>query len=416
MANKTNQTEKELGIGKILLIVLTVFIITPILIVGVIYYTNDNFKTEANKYLVSLPGPIGSYFNTFPTKIELDSQKITIAKYLVEIDTNRASDKLVLIKNEDEVLYNEIVKIMLKVKPNKTKSIVDEVRKSLMKKDVLARTIEQIDTEKKTEIVDSAKYFEKLSTITAIREIEDSLESGEMTYLELGNIFENMKNENAVNLLRYLNDDTKNRIINNFTFDEKKQEIKILLNTMNDNELKLKNAAEIYSTENPEKLVSIIGNSDTYKIDDLALIYKNIGVIKGSQILAKVEDENFVHELVNSIKEKEILISDEDLLTEDILKAYKVYRDFDKNIADLTLIYEKMSDSQIAELIKRMIRNSGNPQNYHLSNGEVISISDEDLAFSILKKFSDRKVASILTNLDNNLASEITKELSLPNL
>lgn len=415
MANKETQSEKGLGIGKIVLIILTVFIITPVLIAGIIYYTNEDFKMQANKYLVKMPGPVGDYFNSYPTKTEIDGQKVTIAKYLVGIDNSRASDKLTLIKNEDEVLYNELIKVMLKLNPNKTKTIVEGIRKSLIKKDILTRTVDQIDEEKNKEVVDKAKYYESLSTITAIKEMKSALENQETSYSELGKVFENMKNENTVNLLKYLDDNIRSKVISNFSFDEKRRDIEILLTTINDNELKLKNLADIYSTESPEKLVDIIGNTQTYKMDDLSLIFKNLGVIKAAQVLAKTDEESFVHDLVNNIKEKEILLNDVDLLTDDILRAYKIYRDYDKNVSELTSIYEKMSDSQIAELLKRMIRNSNSPQVYLLDNGETISISDEDLALSILSKFSERKLADILANLDTNLASEITKKLTMPN-
>ncbi|WP_432665055.1 hypothetical protein R9X47_02185 [Wukongibacter baidiensis] len=416
MANKENQSEKGLGVGKILMIILTVFIITPLLIVSLIYYTNNDFKMQANKYLVQLPGPVGDYFNSYPTKKEVDSQKIAIAKYLVEIDDSRASDKLTLIKNEDEVLYNELIKVMLKLKPNKTQNITSEIRKNLLKKDVLIRTIEQIDEEKKKEVVDLAKYYESLSTITAIGEIKSDLESKKVSYSEMGSIFENMKNENAVKLLRYLEKDIATKIISNFSFDEKKRDINNMLSSIKDNEKKLKNLAEIYSTESPEKLVDIIGNTQTYKLSDLSIIYKALGVKKSAMILAKLDNEEFVHELINTIKEKEILVKGEDLFTEDILRAYKVYRDFDSNVTELTSIYEKMSDAQIAELIKRMIRNSSEPQIYELFNGELLSISDEDLALAMLKKFNERKLASILSTLDTSLSSEITRKLTMPEL
>ncbi|SHJ91735.1 MotE family protein [Paramaledivibacter caminithermalis] len=414
MTDKVKQTEKGIGIGKILLVVFMVFIITPLLIVGIIYYTNDSFKMEANKILVNLPGPVGEYFKTYPTKNELDTQKISVAKYLVGIDNNRAIDKLILIKNEDEVLYNEIIKLMIKLDANKTKAIMDQIRKNLVKKDILLRTVEQIDIEKEKEIMDKAKYFESLSYITAIKEIEASINNNEIGYTELGKIFENMKKENAAFLLRYMDKNISRKIIDKFSFDEKKRDIKVLLSTMEDRELKLRYAAEIYSTESPEKLVSIIGNTQTYKVDELAFIYKNIGIIKGAQVLARLNDDDFVHELVNEIKEKEILLNRKDFITEDILKAYKIYRDFDKNVDELTSIYEKMGDEQIAMLIKRMIRNTSSSKKYSLSNGETISISDEDLALTILDKFSERKLASVLSNLDNNLASDITKKLSLP--
>lgn len=189
-----------------------------------------------------------------------------------------------------------------------------------------------------------------------------------------------------------------------------------MLISIKDNALKLKNLSEIYYTENPDKLVNIIGNTETYKLDDLSIIYRNLGVKKSAQILATLDNEDFVHELVNTIKEKEILLNGEDLITDDILKAYKVYRDFDNNVSELTSIYEKMSDTQIAELIRRMIRNSSYPQNYKLLNGEVISISEEDLALSMLKKFNERKLASILSSLDASLSSEITRKLSIPEI
>ncbi|MCG8539818.1 MAG: hypothetical protein MJA82_07745 [Clostridia bacterium] len=416
MSDKINKSEKELGIGKILFIISTVFIITPILVLGIIYYTNDNFKMAANRYLVALPGPLGAYFNSYPTRQELDGQKVSIARYLVEIDNSRAIDKLTLIKNEDEVLYNEISKIMLRLKPNKTREIIDGIRRNLIKKDILLRTSEQIESERQEEVVNKAKYFESLSTITAIREIETDLDSNTITYPELAQIFQNMKKENSVYILKYLNEDVRENVIKNFSIDEKKRDIEMFLNKIVDDELKLKHASEIYSTESPEKLVSIIGNTDIYNIDDLSFIYKNIEIIKGAQILSKLDDEGFVHELVNTIKEKEILLNDEDLITDDMLKAYKIYRDFDRNINELTSIYEKMSEEQIAELTKEMIENDSNSQRYLLDNGEVISISDEDLALSILRKFNERKLAAILSNFDTRLASEITKKLSMPTL
>lgn len=412
---KTEKTEKGLGIGKILLVVFMVFIITPLLIFGIIYYTNDNVRMEANKVLITLPGPLGEHFRTYPTKGEIDKQKISIAQYLVEMDNSRAIDKLTLIKNEDEVLYNDIIKLMLRLKPDKAKTIIDEIRKNLIKKDILLRTVDQIEQEKEKETMDKAKYYESISPITVMNEVESAIENNEMTYSELADVFQNINDENAAYLLQYIDENKRKNIINNFAFDEKKNSIRVLLSTMKDKEANLKNTAEIYSTENPEELVGVIGNTETYSIDDLAVIYKNIGLKKAAQVLSKVNDEELIHELVNVIKEREILSSGEDLLTNDLLKAYKVYRDFDKNVAELTSIYEKMSDGQISELIKRMIRNSSGRENYPLNNGQTITISDEDIALSILSKFNERKLAAILTNLDSNLATEITKKLSMPN-
>lgn len=414
MADKKKKTEKELSVGKILLVVFLVFIVTPILITGIIYYTNDSFKMEANEVLTKFPGPLGDHFKTYPTKNELNEQKISIAKYLVEIDNNRAIDKLTLIKNEDEVLYNDIIKLMLRLKPDKAKAVINEIRKNLIKKDIILRTVDQIETEKEKEITDKAKYYESLTAITAVKEIESAINNNQITYFKLASIFQNMKNENAAYLLKYIDENMRKNIIDNYNLDEKKSSIDTLLSTMHDKEVKLMHTADIYATENPEKLVNTIGNTETYKVNELAVIYKSIGVKKGAKVLSQTNDEAFVHELVNEIKEREILINGEDLLTDDMLKAYKIYRDFDKNVAELTSIYDKMSDAQIANLIKRMIRNSTTSKKYTLNNGETITITDEDLALTILKNFNERKLAAILTNLDNNLAADITKKLSMP--
>jgi hypothetical protein len=82
----------------------------------------------------------------------------------------------------------------------------------------------------------------------------------------------------------------------------------------------------------------------------------------------------------------------------------------------MSSIYEKMDNRQISALIKRLIGNAGTPKKYFLDNGEVITITDEDLALAILKNFDDRKLASVLSFLGDNLSSEISRKLTIPSL
>lgn len=415
MALKEKKSEKEIGLGKIFLIVFMVFIMVPILILGAIYYTNENAKMEMNKYLSKFPGKIGEYFKTYPTKEELNYQIESIAKYLVQIDSNRAIDKLILIKNKDETIYNNIIKSMFKFDSTKTKDILENIRKNSIKTNILISTLQQIENEKESEIENQAKFYESLSTITAINKINSSLNTKSLTYYNLSKIFESMKMEKAVNLLRYLDPDIQSKILNNFASSQNKYEIETKLSTLKDKEIKLKNLANIYSIENPTNLIKTIGNTDTYNMEELTVIYRNIGVLKSAQILSYIENDDFVFELINNIKEKEILINGEDFLTSDILKGIKIYKQFNNNIKELTAIYEKMNENKIAELIKRMLRNGSEPIKYTLDNGQVVSFTDEDIALSILKNFSQRKVATILSYLDNNLSSEISKKLAMPN-
>jgi Mg/Co/Ni transporter MgtE len=58
--------------------------------------------------------------------------------------------------------------------------------------------------------------------------------------------------------------------------------------------------------------------------------------------------------------------------------------------------------------------NASPSQVYTLDNGEIISISDEDLIMQILKSFPQDKIAAILSSLDQTLSSELTRKLTLP--
>ncbi len=412
---KKNKTEKSLSVGKIILIIFIVFTFVPIFLLSIIYHTNDNMKLEMNKYLVLLPGSLGEHFKSYPTEEELNEQITEIASYIINIDNNRAVDKLMVIKNEDEKLYSDIIKVMLKQNPSKTKEVVESIRETVVKKDVLASVEKQIEEEKVSEISNKAELYEELSLISGRNKIVESINNGTTTYKELGQIFEVMNSDIAAELLSYLDLNYRNKILENISSDDKKAELFRLISALEDNNSKLLNIAEIYSTENPEKLIDILGNNETYKIEELATIYRNMDLIKGAQILSKVNDDDFVFELINNIKEQEILLKGEDKITDDILKALKIYRNFESNVNNLTSIYDKMNESQIADLIKRLFINSNEAQVYTLNNGQSITLNDEDLAIAVLKKFSDRKLAGILSNLDTNLSSEISKKITYPN-
>jgi len=66
------------------------------------------------------------------------------------------------------------------------------------------------------------------------------------------------------------------------------------------------------------------------------------------------------------------------------------------------------------QIVKNMLLNASPSQVYDLDNGEMISISDEDLILQILKSFPQDKIAVILSSLDQTLSSELTRKLALP--
>lgn len=414
MAKKGKTAEKELSVGKILLIILCVFILVPTLIFSAVYMTNDEVKLKANKVLVHIPGFAGNYFKKFPTEKEIIDQKVELARLIVDLSEERAIDKLKVIKGEDENLYNQLIKIMVKLDKNKTSSILNSLRKVSIKEDVLVRSINEIKDEEAEQYTEAAKSFDKKSPIFVRDEIYDMLNTEKNGYSKVAGILSGMKKENAAHQLRFMSPEVEAKVLSKIMSIDKKHELEFLLQDMENKELTLKNLSQIYSTESTDKLVSIIGNSSTYSMNDLSMIYKEIGIIKGASILAKAGDDSFVHELLGKIKEREILLNNQDVITQDILKAYKIYKEFEDNVTELNSVYSNMNNRQIAELLKRLLRSTNPTKTYTLNNGDVISISDEDLAFAILKKFDDRKKASILGNMDTTLSSQISKALSLP--
>ena len=119
--------------------------------------------------------------------------------------------------------------------------------------------------------------------------------------------------------------------------------------------------------------------------------------------------------IINSIKENQVLENGNDLITNDILKSLKIYKDFDDNIKELSDIYQMMSSEKVSALIKNMMRNSAEPTVYTLDNGENIVLTDEDIALSLLRSFSQKKVGEILSLLDSNLSSDLSRKMTLTN-
>ncbi len=149
-------------------------------------------------------------------------------------------------------------------------------------------------------------------------------------------------------------------------------------------------------------------------MDDLAIIYKNLGAKKAGEILAKSQDEQFVFDLIAKVKANELLENDEDLLTPDILKSLKIFREFDDNVNELIQVYSEMDTNKVVQIVKNMLLNASPSKVYELNNGELITISDEDLILEILTSFPQEKIATILASLDQTLSSELTRKLALP--
>ena len=119
---------KDRSFIKTLSIMLISFISLPLIIMTIMYFNNEGFKDSVNKFLSGLPGKTGGYFQSIPTKQDKEELKKKIAKYYITLDEDRIVDKLLIIKGEDEQLFNDLIILMGRENTGK----MEKVKESLL--------------------------------------------------------------------------------------------------------------------------------------------------------------------------------------------------------------------------------------------------------------------------------------------
>lgn len=407
------EKKKKGGGGKILLTLLIIFIVVPLLGAGATYFLYPPFKVAANNVLSNLPGPVGSYFSNMPTEQETSDKINSISEYLLKVETDRAVDKLSLIKKDDSAMYDSIVKTMLRINPNATKAIIEALRANSLTNDAASTTLEQIKKDQEEDYTKKAKFLEGLSVNTAVEEVNFIVSNSVNGYREVAKTMDYMDPIIAAKIMEKLPPDIFKKI-NLAMTEEKAALVRTEMTNRKSNIQSLGNTAQILSSQDVTKLVNTLGNTNTYKMDELAIIFINLGPIKAGKVLSGVEDDKFVNEVISAIKEKRIEDTGKDEITKDILKTLKIYKEFDDNVSELVTVYDKMKTDVVAVNITTLMKNNSSPKTYTLDNGENIVITDEDLALAILSKFSQKKIGDILSAVDDALSSELTRKLALP--
>jgi flagellar motility protein MotE (MotC chaperone) len=408
----SEEGKKSKGKGGCLVILLILFL-TPLLALGALYFLNKDFNLNVNGLMSNMPGPVGTYFEKYPTRAEELEQIRTVSDFMLDLEESRAVDKLLILQKDDSRAYDDVIKDMLRINPNKTKSILEGIRQATINKDALSNTVQGISDEQTEDLKAKAAYISGLSFNAAVGEVESIIEDSINGHKNAAAIFEYIDDVKSVGILYQLDQLDRERILAALT-DKKALAIRNVYSSQQRRISDLVQIADVYGSEDPTKLIETIGNTATYSIDDLAVIYKNLGPKKAGEVLAKSIDEAFVFELVAKIKANELLEKNEDLLTPDLLKALKIYREFDDNVVELIDVYSKMDLTSVVEIVKNMLLNASPSEVYELNNGEFITISDEDLILEILTSFQQDKIAAILSSLDQTLSSELTRKLVLP--
>lgn len=401
---------KEKSFIKTLSIMLISFIALPLIIMGIMYFSNESFKDNANKILSVLPGSIGSYFQNMPTKNEREQLKKNIAKYYVDLDQSRIVDKLLIVKGEDEQLFNDLLILMSKENPNKMKKVKEDLRLLNLKNDPINRILSEIDKDSEEKINSLQKYYTSLPLSKGVQEIERTYASNEISIDELVNLFQNLKPDQASKYLFYL-DVELGRQIKYKLPSTALRDIEKKLQELETKQQKLFDLALAYENKSLDEAVAELGNLETYSMEELAFIFKELTMVKSSKILSKVDDNDFMLTLFDEINQLQELLKESPNISPEIIKGISIYKDYYKKTMELASIYEKTSTDELVKMLETMLNKNEVYQKYSLNDTEEIIFNEQQLVIDVLNKLKANKVAEVIQRMSEKNRVLLSKKL-----
>ncbi len=400
------------SIFKFILIFALVLIGLPLGTFAILYYTNNNFEAVINEHLRDVPGIIGSHFQKIPTSDERKAKILDLSQYYNELGSDRASEKLYVIKQDDEELYNQIIEALSTMSISNTKEILENIRNIEMSDDLLKSLYTEMEQEKEDNLAKEVKEFEKKDLLLAINEIKANIENDNSYLITISKIMNNMKTNNAVQILYYLDEAYSFEIIEKMD-DEKEQEINALLAEMNLKNQKIVDLAKIYEVKDIDSTFQEIGNANIYSIEDLAVIFMNLSPKKSAEVLINSQDQEFIDSLFKSIRNYERLENSEDSITIEISQILTYLNQYNQKIDELVKTYEKMGSSKVAQIVEDMLRKEDELSSFKINSNELYELSDASIILDVLRKMSKSTLSEILNNMTAKKAADLSRQLIL---
>jgi len=404
-----NETKKRSPKLRFLIILLIVLLLIPISILTLFYNLNQTFKRNANEFLSKMPGAVGNYFANIPTEMERREKIQYLSEYYLELDPNTAAEKIYILKKDDEKLYVELIKSMNSISFTKTEEIINRIRNMELRKDLLFSVYEEVLKEEEEKFLSEVTRIENQDIILSIREIENNYSDRDFL-----RVLEEVNIDTLGEILYYVDSDLQDYILSSFNHS-KKNAILSVINRKTKEIIDLEEIAKVYETKPIDVAIDILGNTDTYSMDELAIIFSNLSVLKSSEILSNVEDENFIQDLFSSIIRYEGLRNSELNITQNISKGIEFFNEYSEKINDLVMIYDKMSPERVAKIVESMIGNTNPIASLELEEENILEISDRDIIIDVLSKLRKQNQSRILDYMEPETASHLTRLLASPN-
>lgn len=390
---------------------LFVILLVVALIGGTVSLANPTIRSKADILFDKLPWSKGE--ETSSLTEEQESEKIEdLAEYYLSLDNKAAADKLYIIKNDNEILYSEIVRAMNKQSSSKTEEIIKLVRNLEGSKELLIDLHDSLIDEKNEYQNKEIQRLESQNIIVTVQEIENTVNSGGEAKTDLLNTISNMNEDTLANILHYIDEEVREEILNSLD-DEKSLALENALMSKNNEELRLIDIANFYETKPLKVALEEIGNDETYGFEELGVIYSNLSLFKSAEIISNIDNDEFIQELYLYIRRDNSLNRIEPLTTK-ISEAIEFINEYNKKIRDLAKVYEGMSPSNVARIAENMMNNNRTVTSLELESNETFNLTDSKIIVDVLFKIDDKSLSSIINNMSTENASRLTQMLAKP--
>lgn len=392
--------------------------IIAVLLVGtlvVTYLVSDTFKGLVDGVLEDIP-VIGGIIAGQPTDEELDEREDEIAKYYVEnLDPKSAAEKLYIIKGEDMELYSRLLRRMDQISAQKTDKILDEIRNIEIRSDFLNDIYKEVQDEKSTAVQDKAKELESMSVRAAVDSIMDGSSYSEG---EIEKLFVYMNDTASAEILYYLDGGTRSDILyklSDLDMSRKKQLDKLIEQKMaeeSEKDEKASSLANIHTVGNPKESAAVIGTDEEIDINILARTFMMMSEKASAEILANVEDQEFLDRLYAEIElEENLRGTDQSVLV--LISEIRAYLlEYEEKLGKLVKVYQRMNTKLAADSILELLANENELTVLQIREQDGYVLSDYIVAVDIMKRMRDANLKDIFENMEATDVSRITRILS----
>ena len=393
---------------KTIIIVILTLIVVPLTIMSLIYNNNKNFENRINTMLTRMPGVLGEHFKNYPTESEKNEKINYLASHYIKLDPSISADKIYIIKKDDEKLYFDLIRSMNSISTSKTEDIVLKIRNLELRKDLLFSAYDEAQEDERAQLLSEVSRLEKQDILTTVLEIEKRF--SDRDFLKILN---EMKNDKIGEILYYTDFDIRGYIVDTFD-NSKRTTIEGILYEKTNEENMLTDLAKLYETKPVETAIGAIGDTETYSIEKLGTIYKNLSVLKSAELLSNIKDEKFIEELFTAIMREEELTKSNTNITRDISQSMEFLNEYQTKIKDLVVIYEKMSPANVAKIVERMMDNTETITSFELSTEKFYELSDSVIIVDVLSKMKNPTLSKVFDFMEADKASKITQLLAKP--